>query len=129
MDTTTAHDTGQPLGRAFARGWNKLPDKLKVEILIHNLVQPMPIKMNEYSGYITNGRHLVENLWHHSFTTPEIDDLSVETLYNKNTFSLILPTSHYKKTAALIYPVPQFAHLVRSVILNQYGWTCWGLKQ
>ena len=76
--------TVAPLAADFARGWRKLPDELKCEILAHNLVREKPIQRHEFLSETSSDD---EVLYHHMCLGPEIAELARET-YAKNTIIL-----------------------------------------
>ncbi|KAF1958169.1 hypothetical protein CC80DRAFT_546405 [Byssothecium circinans] len=95
--TTTKHTTAFEITAsrylrpdpAFARGWNKLPEELKVKILSY-LIIPLnePIDYdNAYRLQHFNPRGGVD-LWRYLRMTPEIKILALELFYGHNSFTI-----------------------------------------
>jgi hypothetical protein len=73
-----------PLSEGFARGWRKLPDELKVEVLKSNLVQGWPI-------YYDIGQPLHQSmLSHHPALGPDFAHLAEQTFWQCNTVAIDL---------------------------------------
>jgi len=99
----------------FARGWKKLPDELKVQILTFNLGAPVSISANDFNFWGFDfpksisfdnvcACDYVDNLERCLRITPEIADLSREIFWGVNTFEI-----HIKHRKWIYYP-PHAAH-------------------
>jgi hypothetical protein len=92
------------LGPAFARGWTKLPDELKVNILIR-IVLPAddPIELqNQKSEYRKRLKPYLQ-------MAPDIANLATQIYYNANTFSVSTSRRYYGTTSGALtvaFPVP-----------------------
>jgi hypothetical protein len=96
------------LGPAFAEGWDKLPDELKVRVLSCNLVAEDTISSEDTETDADTER--VINFHHHLWTTPEIASLSREIYYTKNTFLLQASPHSNRETAWRIAPTGFMDH-------------------
>lgn len=68
-----------PLLSSFARGWEKLSNELKVNVLKFNLTWNTSITYSKYKTYL-------DVLLHHLRMTPEIATISRDLFYSKNEF-------------------------------------------
>lgn len=120
---------GPTLTQDFARGWHKLPEELKIEILRHNLVSPTGIKISLETVYEDNklifqkattlstvlGRHLAMG----AFIAPFVRDI----YYKDNIFIISSPPLSHRTITRL--PPRQCRPLIRNlrveVWLNSEG--------
>ena len=83
----TATSPHLDLGEDFARGWRKLPDELKIEILCYNLVSGNKTCVS--SNMIKRpDLALGKMLRHHLALGPELAALSQQVFYGKNTIEI-----------------------------------------
>jgi hypothetical protein len=114
------------LGPDFERGWNKLPDELKVHVLSFNLISNDGVRR-----LCTSPRSYVyESLAKHLQSTPEIANLSREIYWTKNTFLLectITPRLGQRTPLQLHPPQSQFLaypNLGVNGIMKRVGFHC-----
>jgi hypothetical protein len=73
-------EPAEQLGPAFARGWRKLPDELRLEVLVDNLVSADPIRRT------ADGFTMRQTLYNYLAMGPEIARLAHDTFYRENSF-------------------------------------------
>lgn len=96
------------LGPGFARGWNKLPDELKIAILEENLVQ----EDNYVHWQLFQGPVVCRTLLQHLAMGPDISRLAHEIFYKKNAF---LVTVDSTGGAPPKLPPLNVHHLIRGI--------------
>jgi hypothetical protein len=88
---------------AFATGWRKLPDELKLEALGH-LLQVNNIRPGAGIDYPLYTKHF-HNLLLPLFACPELCELAKEAYYKHNTF--VVYNRYLREIHPLLTPVPE----------------------
>lgn len=107
------------LGQDFVRGWNKLPEKLKLNVLRFNLVHHDPIE--HYNAFHGDHRS-VTSYGSHLRSTPELAALSRIVYYSLNTFNLseesISRSNSIDYYLVFAYPKPTVNLLIQSLEIH-----------
>ena len=126
-----ATHTAASLTADFARGWRKLPDELKCEILAHNLVFETPIGrhyllQDARGSWSKDAARCDRVLHHHMCLGPEIAGLARQVYYERNTLAL-MGAYEISQSGNLTLPPHEVRKFVRRIILTSicmfFFWT------
>jgi hypothetical protein len=105
-----------PLTSGFARGWRKLPNELKLDVLRHNLVFPTSIWPANINAVVK--RELLPYL----IMTPDIAEVAQAVFYRENQFIMQLSSSTSDSSSSSILaipPVPMRSFICRLTLLTR----------
>ncbi|KAF1958222.1 hypothetical protein CC80DRAFT_546459 [Byssothecium circinans] len=120
-EMTVSISTAQPLGPQFARGWNSLPDELKVRVFDFCVVDSyVKGAVHDFDkDHDNDDDESYQTLRHILRSTPEMASLACEAYYQKNVFALD-PIRYWSATThryffGMYYPNPSVGQLIRRI--------------